>query len=256
MTTKTICITGASSGFGEACARRYAKENSSDIELVLIGRRKERLTALADELAHVKSIVYPLDVRDNDQILKLANFFKENQQHVDILINNAGLALGTEPAHKTNVEDWDTMIDTNIRGLAHMTHALLPMMIEKNSGHIINIGSIAGSWPYPGGNAYCASKAFVEQFSRGLRADLLGTNIRVSNIAPGFSETEFSIVRMKGDKDKADALYEGTQPLTGEDVADIIYFTTQLAPHININSLEVMPTCQAWGPLKISKENG
>lgn len=250
--TKTLCITGASSGFGEACARTFAERD--DVILVLIGRREERLTALAEQLAPTPCHVFALDVRDADAVAQLINTLAEKDIHIDVLINNAGLALGTAPAHKTDWNDWETMIDTNIKGLARMTHALLPGMVERDNGHIVNMGSIAGSWPYPGGNAYCATKAFVEQFSRCLRADVVGSHVRVTNIAPGLAETEFSVVRMKGDQSKADAIYKDTQPLTAKDIADIIYWTVQLPQHVNINHLEVMPTCQAWGALQIDKD--
>ncbi|VUD53353.1 NADP-dependent 3-hydroxy acid dehydrogenase YdfG [Thalassocella blandensis] len=247
---EVICITGATSGFGLACARKFANDN--DVELLLIGRREERLQQLVQSLPG-KVQTFSFDVRNAEAIDQFARTLTDSNTQVDVLINNAGLALGTEPADQASLEDWNTMVDTNIKGLMHMTHALLPQMVDRNKGHIINLGSIAGSWPYPGGNAYCATKAFVEQFSRCLRADLLGKHIRVSNIAPGLAETEFSLVRMKGDKAKADALYNDTQALTPEDIAEIIYWTVKLPAHININHLEVMPTCQAWGPLNIDK---
>lgn len=253
---EVICITGATSGFGLACARKFASENSvkDNLELILIGRREERLQSLQRELSEQCKIrIITLDVRDAEAIDTFAKYLSDNHIDVDILINNAGLALGTEPANLANLKDWDNMVDTNIKGLIHMTHALLPRMVARDRGHIVNIGSIAGSWPYPGGNTYCATKAFVEQFTRCLRADILGKHIRVSNIAPGLSETEFSLVRMKGDKEKADGIYDDTQPLRPEDIADIIYWTVKLPAHININAIEVMPTCQAWGPLKIDK---
>lgn len=249
--TQTVCITGASSGFGEACAHRFAQ---SGRPLILAARNLERLEMLADEIKG-RSPVYvaALDVTDPDSIHTFfANLPKEFQQ-IHTLINNAGLALGIEPAHAAELQDWETMIDTNCKGLVRITRKVLPGMVERNSGHIINIGSIAGNWPYPGGNVYCATKAFVQQFSRALRADLLGRQIRVTNLEPGMAETNFSNVRMKGDNQKADAVYQGTKPLVAADIAEIIHWITSVPPHVNINSLEVMPICQAWGPLAVDR---
>lgn len=250
--TQIVFITGASSGFGAACARRFAQ---SGWPLILAARNLNKLKILADELKD-RSPVYvaALDVTDQDSI---DSFFAElpaDFSRIHTLINNAGLALGIEPAHAADLRDWETMIDTNCKGVARITRKVLPGMVERNSGHIINLGSIAGSWPYPGGNVYCATKAFVQQFSRTLRADLLGRRIRVTNIEPGMAETNFSNVRMKGDNKKADAVYQGTRPLVAEDIAEIIHWVASLPPHININSLEVMPVCQAWGPLTINRE--
>jgi 3-hydroxy acid dehydrogenase/malonic semialdehyde reductase len=175
-------------------------------------------------------------------------------QNIDILLNNAGLALGLGPAHETDLDEWEKMVDTNIKGLLYMTRQILPAMVARGAGHIINLGSIAGSWPYPGGNTYGATKAFVQQFSRNLRADLLGTGIRVTNIEPGLAESEFSIVRFGGDAEKAAKVYEGTQPLTPVDIAEIIYWTASRPAHVNINSVEVMPVCQTWGNFAISRK--
>ena len=175
------------------------------------------------------------------------------ERRVDLLINNAGLALGLSPAHKADFSDWETMIETNILALARMTRSILPMMVENKNGHIINLGSIAGSYAYPGASVYGATKAFVEQFSLNLRADLGGTGIRVTNIEPGLSYTEFSKVRFHGDAAKADALYQGVEPLLAEDIAESIYWCASLPKHVNINRLEIMPTCQAFGPLAIHK---
>ncbi|MEW8237651.1 MAG: SDR family NAD(P)-dependent oxidoreductase, partial [Candidatus Thiodiazotropha taylori] len=166
------------------------------------------------------------------------------------------LALGLQPAHEADLQDWQTMVDTNIKGLMHMTRLILPGMVQRRRGHIINIGSVAASWPYPGGNAYGATKAFVQQFSRGLKADLVGTPLRVTNIEPGLAETEFSLVRMKGDAQQAADVYQGTQPLTGPDIAEIVYWVTALPPHVNINALEVMPVCQAWSPFAVDRTLG
>jgi 3-hydroxy acid dehydrogenase/malonic semialdehyde reductase len=173
---------------------------------------------------------------------------------VDVLVNNAGLALGLEPAQAADLDDWETMVDTNIKGLMYCTRAILPGMVERKRGHVVNVGSIAGAWPYPGGNAYGATKAFVAQFSRNLRADLLGKNIRVTDVEPGLAETEFSVVRFKGDQERADKVYTGTQPLTGVDIAEIVHWVVSLPAHVNVNSVEVMPTGQAWGPLAIHRD--
>ena len=250
---KTILITGASSGFGEACARKFS---NPDYSLVLVARNINKLTQLATELGENCSVyVAKLDVTDAKAIGHFFSELPQKHQYIDILVNNAGLALGLEPAHKASINDWEKMVDTNIKGLIQVTRQVLPRMVAKNSGHIINIGSIAGTWPYPGGNVYGATKSFVQQFSRSLRADLLGTQIRVTNIDPGMAETNFSNVRMKGDENKAKKVYEGTKPLTASDIADIIYWTTSVPAHVNINTVEVMPTCQAWGPLSVDRSN-
>lgn len=249
-----VLVTGASSGFGEACARRYAEAGHP---LVLAARRLERLEALKSELsANVPVHVAALDVRDRDALPGFVAGLPADFRAPGILVNNAGLALGTEPAHEVDTGDWDRMIETNVTGLVHLTHAVLAGMVERNHGHIVNIGSIAGNWPYPGGNVYGATKAFVAQFSRGLRADLLGTRIRVTNIEPGLAETEFSLVRYKGDRDKAGKVYQGTEPLTAADVADVVFWTTSVPAHVNINAVEIMPTCQAWGPLAVDRARG
>lgn len=246
-------ITGASSGFGESCARRFAKEGWN---LILAARRENKLNNLKKELGNkTKVCTLSLDIRDFQAIEKAIQKIPEDFQAIDVLINNAGLALGLEPAHQANLNDWETMIDTNIKGLIYCTRIILPEMVRRNRGHIINIGSIAGNWPYPGGNVYGATKAFVQQFSRNLRADLIGTQIRITNIDPGLAETEFSTVRFKGNKEKAAKLYQGTAPLTGEDIAEIVHWVTSLPPHVNINSVEVMPTCQAWGALSVSRKD-
>jgi len=177
----------------------------------------------------------------------------EGFREVDILVNNAGLALGLEPAHETSLDDWDAMIDTNIKGLAYCTRFILPGMVARNRGHIVNIGSTAGAWPYPGGNVYGGTKAFVEQFSRNLRADLLGTRVRVTCLAPGMAETDFSLVRFKGDAEKAAKVYAGTDPLTADDVAGIVGWVAGLPSHVNVNTLEVMSIDQTWGPFAVNR---
>ncbi|MEW8324707.1 MAG: SDR family oxidoreductase [Candidatus Thiodiazotropha taylori] len=251
---KRVLITGASSGFGEACARRFSEAGD---DLVLCARRMDRLQALNDELSgNSEVVIQTLDVTDSQAVEGFLEALPEASREIDVLVNNAGLALGLQPAHEADLQDWQTMVDTNIKGLMHMTRLILPGMVQRRRGHIINIGSVAGSWPYPGGNAYGATKAFVQQFSRGLKADLVGTPLRVTNIEPGLAETEFSLVRMKGDAQQAADVYQGTQPLTGPDIAEIVYWVTALPPHVNINALEVMPVCQAWSPFAVDRTLG
>jgi NADP-dependent 3-hydroxy acid dehydrogenase YdfG len=251
--TKVVLITGASSGFGEATAKKFAKDGCS---LILAARRTEKLTALAQELAG-QCPVYTasLDVTDAESVDRFFAELPTAFSDIDVLVNNAGLALGLEPAHLVDIADWETMVNTNITGLLRVTRQVLPTMVAKNTGHIINIGSIAGSWPYPGGNTYGATKSFVQHFSRSLRADLLGKNIRVTNIEPGMADTNFSTVRFKGDDEKAKQVYEGTAPLTADNIADIIHWVNAVPAHVNINTLEVMPVCQAWGAIAVSREN-
>lgn len=247
---KTILITGASAGFGEACARKY---KGSGNRLILVARRLERLETLQRELTDTETYLLQMDVRDRKSVGDTLTRLPERFQQVDILINNAGLALGLEPANEADLDKWETMVDTNIKGLIYCTRQILPGMVKRGRGHIVNIGSVAGSTPYPGANVYGATKAFVKQFSNNLRSDLLGTPIRVTNIEPGLAETEFSLVRFDGDSERAAEVYKGTQPLTGYDIAEIIYWVTSLPSHININRLEVMPVCQAWGPFAIHR---
>lgn len=242
----TILITGATSGFGAACARRFAQ---GGWQLILTGRRRDRLEQLHDELGSVVVQTLAFDVRDREAVVSaLASL------EVDVLLNNAGLALGLEPAWEVDHDDWETMVDTNVKGVMYCTRAVLPGMVARNRGHVVNIGSTAGSWPYPGGNVYGATKAFVEQFSRNLRADLLGTRVRVTHLAPGMAQTEFSNVRFKGDDARADRVYTGAEPLRAEDIAEIIYFVVNLAGHVNINALEVMSIDQAWGHLAVHRQ--
>lgn len=236
-----VFVTGATSGFGEAIARRFKKEGH---KVIASGRRVDRLEKLSKEL----DIDYEvLDVTDRQSVFDL--FAK--CQDLDVLVNNAGLALGLEPAYETDIEDWEKMVDTNIKGVMYCTRAVLPSMVKRNIGHIINIGSVAGSWPYPGGNVYGSSKAFVQQFSRNLRNDLFGTKVRCTNIEPGMADTEFSSVRFKGDKSKADKVYEGTKPLTAEDIAEAVYWCATLPEHVNINSIELMSVYQSWNSFRI-----
>ncbi len=248
---KTILITGATAGFGEACSRLFAREGW---KMILTGRRTERLEKLAEELGgEIHTIVQ--DVRDRKGVERDLAALPEGFRDIDVLVNNAGLALGLGPAHEADLEQWEQMVDTNIKGLMYCTRFILPGMIERNRGHIINLGSVAGNWPYPGGNVYGATKAFVKQFSHNLRADVLGSAVRVSNIEPGLAETEFSVVRFSGDEHKASKFYEGTESLTAEDIANIIHWTVMQPPHVNINRVEVMPVCQSCGPFNIHRDN-
>ncbi len=248
--TKTVLITGASSGFGAGIARRFAEAGCS---LVLAARRAEKLAEVAAELASVPVHSVVLDVRDRGAVFEALSNLPEAFRNIDVLVNNAGLALGLEPAHQADLDDWEVMVDTNIKGLMYVTRCLLPGMVERNRGQIINIGSVAGNWPYPGGNAYGASKAFVKQFTNNLRADLSGSAIRVTNIEPGLAETEFSVVRFKGDEERAGEVYQDTRPLDAKDLGEIVFWVADQPPHVNINSMEVMPTCQSWGPFKVHK---
>jgi len=248
---KTIVITGATSGFGRACAELFA---AGGWQLVICGRREERLRELAQQLSAVPVHCACFDVRQLAEVKNMVAGLPENFRAVDVLVNNAGLALGLDPVQSAELGDWEVMIDTNIKGLLYMTRLLLPGMVERKRGHIINIGSIAGTWPYPGGNAYGATKAFVGQFSNNLRCDLHGTGVRVTNIEPGLAETEFSMVRFGGDKGKADAVYAGIQSLTAVDIAEIIHWVACRPAHVNINRVEVMPVCQSWSPFAIDRQ--
>ncbi len=244
---RIVLITGASAGFGRAAAKRFVALGD---RVVACARRNDRIQELRKELGADNVYAMPLDVTDSQQIQTLLSTLPEEWRAIDILINNAGLALGAKPAQTALLSDWETMIDTNIKGLVTLTRHILPGMVERNKGHIINIGSIAGDYPYPGGNVYGATKAFVKQFSLNLIADLVETPIRVTNIEPGAAETEFSIVRFHGDKEKADSVYDGMQPLTADDIAECIVWATQQPAHVNINRIEVMPTNQAAAGLK------
>ena len=250
---KVAFITGATSGFGRATARRFAQAGWS---LVLSGRRLERLQALQDELASQVAVhIAALDVRDAQAVQQMVAALPEGFQRIHSLINNAGLALAPEPAQNVALQDWHTMIDTNITGLVNVTHAVLPKLLETGQGaSIVNIGSVAGEWPYPGGHVYGASKAFVKQFSFNLRCDLIATGVRVTDIAPGMAETEFTPLRTKGNQAASDALYGSTTPLTAEDIAEQIFYVCTLPDHININRLEIMPSRQAWSPFAIDRD--
>jgi 3-hydroxy acid dehydrogenase/malonic semialdehyde reductase len=249
LSQETVFITGASAGFGEAVARRFAAQGA---RLILAARRVERLESLKAELkAPVHAI--GLDVRDNKAVEAAIAWLPKEFSNVTILVNNAGLALGLEPAHKTEMSDWETMVDTNIKGLMYVTRAVMPGMVERNKGHVINIGSVAGLYPYPGGNVYGGTKAFVRQFTLNLKADMLGTNLRATCIDPGMAETEFSLVRFKGDPQKAGKVYEGLKPLTAEDIAECIYWSATLPAHVNINAIEIMPVQQAYNHFAVDR---
>lgn len=251
--TNVAFITGATSGFGRAAARRFAREGWA---LVLTGRRFERLEELASELKdQVPVHIAALDVRDAAAVQAVVDGLPPAFRGVAALVNNAGLALAPEPAPQVALADWHTMIDTNVTGLVNVTHAILPLLIETGAGaSIINIGSVAGEWPYPGSHVYGATKAFVKQFSLNLRCDLLKTGVRVTDIAPGAAETEFTLVRTRGNEAAAAAVYRGTTPLTAEDIADQIVYVATLPPHININRLEIMAQRQAWSPFAVDRD--
>jgi 3-hydroxy acid dehydrogenase/malonic semialdehyde reductase len=247
---QTVLVTGATAGFGEAIARRMVKDG---YRVIATGRRLDRLEALKAELGDAL-LPFQLDVSDTTAVAALPGSLPEGWREVDILVNNAGLALGLSPAYQADLAEWDTMVATNVTGLIHVTHALLPAMVERNRGLVINLGSIAGDYPYPGGHVYGATKAFVLQFSLNLKSDLVGTNVRVSNIEPGLcGGTEFSQVRFHGDADKAAKVYEGTKPLTSENIAETVAWIAGLPPHMNVNRIELMPTCQAIGPFNIKR---
>jgi sulfoacetaldehyde reductase len=250
----TAFITGATSGFGRATAHRFA---AAGWKVVASGRRTERLTELQDTLTQTGAQIHTmtLDVRDAEAVKEAISGLPSAFASIDCLVNNAGLALSPNPAQKTALEDWHTMIDTNITGLVNVTHALLPTLIASGRGaSIVNLGSVAGHWPYPGGHVYGATKAFVEQFGYNLRCDLLGTGVRVTDIAPGLSETEFTLVRTRGDQAASDKLYAGTEPLQPEDIAEQIFHVATLPEHININRMEIMATRQAWSPFAIDRD--
>lgn len=245
-----IFITGASAGFGEAISRKFVKEGHKVLGLA---RREEKLQKIQNELGKNFHFI-ACDANDIEKIKVALEKLPKEFQEIDVLINNAGLALGLDPAQKANIKDWEIMINTNILALVKLTHFILPKMVSRGKGHIINIGSIAGTYPYPGGNIYGSTKAFVKQFSLNLRAELYDQNIRVSNIEPGLcGGSEFSIVRFGGDKNRADKVYENTKPLMPEDIAEAVYWCASLPSHMNINRMEIMPTTQAPAALNVAK---
>jgi 3-hydroxy acid dehydrogenase / malonic semialdehyde reductase len=247
-----ILVTGASSGFGRAIAQRFSADGA---RIIAAGRRTERLHALAAELGPDRVLPLTLDVRDRAAVTRAVADLPGDWAAIDVCVNNAGLALGLAGAQAAELDDWDAMVDTNIKGLMYVTRAVLPGMVARNAGHIINIGSTAGEYAYPGGNVYGASKAFVRHFSLNLRADLWGTKLRVTDIEPGLvGGTEFSNVRFHGDDAKAAGIYAGAEALTPEDVAESVHWVANLPARVNINTLQMMPVCQAFGPLRIHKE--
>ena len=241
---KTIMITGATAGFGRATARRFAKNGYN---VIITGRRKERLDELEKELAEYNIEVNSLnfDVRKRFEVADIISELPAKWKNIDILVNNAGLAAGLSHVNDADIEDWDRMIDTNVKGLLYVTRAVVPLMVERGSGHIFNISSIAGTDVYENGNVYCATKSAVNTLSKAMRIDLLKHNIKVTNIAPGLAETEFSLVRFKGDKERAKGVYNGVEPLTGDDIAEVIYYCATLPPHVCINDLSITPLQQA-----------
>jgi 3-hydroxy acid dehydrogenase/malonic semialdehyde reductase len=243
-------VTGATSGFGLATAEAFARAGA---RVVATGRRRDRLDALA--AAHPGKVhAAALDLQDRPAIEPFVRDLPAGFSEIDVLVNNAGLALGLEPAQRASLEQWDTMIETNCRALVALTRAVLPGMVSRNRGHVVAVGSVAGEYPYPGGNVYGATKAFVRQFMKNLKADLLGTAVRVTNVAPGMAgDTEFSLVRFGGDAQRAAKVYEGVTPLRPEDVAEAILWAVTLPPHVNVNTIELMPVQQGFSPFAISR---
>lgn len=246
MKGKTIFITGATSGIGEGCARKFAAMGSN---LILNGRNTEKLENLKKELTAqgVEVLTLPFDVRDRKAMQQAVDSLQGQWKHVDVLINNAGLVIGMDKEHEGSLDEWDIVIDTNIKALLAMTRLIVPGMVERGCGHVINIGSIAGDAAYAGGSVYCATKAAVKALSDGLRIDLVDTPVRVTNIKPGMVETNFSVIRFRGDQDKADAVYKGIRPLTGDDIADVAYYAASAPAHVQIAEVLVMPSYQATG---------
>jgi 3-hydroxy acid dehydrogenase/malonic semialdehyde reductase len=249
--TMIIFVTGATAGFGAAIARRFAADGH---RIVVSGRRHERLNALAEELGRDRVHPLILDVRDRQAVEASVAGIPDDFKDIDLLVNNAGLALGLEAAHTANLDDWEAMVDTNVKGVMYVTRTVLPGMVTRNRGHVINLGSAAATYPYPGGNVYGATKAFVRQFSLNLRADLLGTRVRVTDVEPGLvGGTEFSAVRFRGDAGKATSPYDGADALTPDDVAETVHWVATLPTRVNVNTIELMPVSQAFGPLAVHR---
>ena len=251
MAARTAFVTGATSGFGAATTRRLL---GAGWQVVATGRRADRLAALAGDGGADRLHVAAFDIRDDEAQAAAIAALPDGFRGIDLLVNNAGLARGTAPAQRASLADWQEMIDTNVRALATLTHALLPRLVERR-GAIVNVSSTASTWPYPGGNVYGGTKAFVSQFSLGLRSDLHGTGVRVTSLEPGMAETEFTLVRTHGDQAASDALYAGARPMTADDIADAILWIASLPPHVNINRLEMMPTSQSWSPFQVARED-
>ncbi len=246
MENKIVLVTGATSGIGESCAKKFAK-NGYDV--IITGRRQNKLNVLKVELENIGANVLAIqfDVRERSAVKKAIEYINEKWSHIDVLINNAGLALGLDSEYEGDFEDWDTMIDTNIKGLLNMTRFVVPNMISRNSGHIINIGSVAGDAAYAKGNVYCATKSAVKTLTDGLRIDVAESNVRVTNIKPGIVETNFSNVRFHGDDKRAAGVYKGVKPLTGDDIADVVFYAASAPAHVQIAEVLVLATHQANG---------
>jgi len=245
-----VFITGATAGFGAATARRFVKEGA---KVILTGRREDRLAALKDELGdNAHTIAF--DIQDQDAVAAAVAGLPDDFKNITVLVNNAGLAMGLSGAQDAKLSDWNTMIETNIKGLVACTHAILPSMVARDRGHVVNLGSVAGTYPYPGGNVYGATKAFVHQFSLNLRADLVGKNVRVTSVEPGMAESEFSVVRFEGDAGKAADVYKGMKPMTPDDIAETIYWVTSVPAHVNVNTIEMMATMQAFNAFAVYRE--
>lgn len=249
--SKVALITGTTSGIGQATAQKFVSEGW---KVVGTGRREDRLGKMSEDLGSDKFLPLNFDIRETHHIDEMLNSIPEPFKEIDLLVNNAGLALGTAPAQSSKLEQWQQMIDTNINGLVSLTYKVLPRLIEKK-GAIINIGSVAGTYPYPGGNVYGGTKAFVNQFSLGLRSDLHGTGVRVTCFEPGMTETEFTLVRTDGDKKASDKLYEKAKPLTGKDLADSIFWIATMPSHMNVNLIEIMTINQSFGPFQVYRDN-
>ena len=245
---KTVLISGASAGIGAACVSLFAQKGA---KIIALARRPEKLRDLIAESGSGHILPLIVDVTDRKAVQKTLQDLPDPFSQIDILINNAGLAVGMGPAQEAHLDDWEKMVDTNIKGVLNLTNAILPGMAKRKHGHIINMGSVAATYPYPGGHVYGATKAFIRQFSLNLRADLLGTSVRITNIEPGMVETEFSVVRFDGDEDKARSLYANMNPLTATDIAESVLWAASQPSHVNINNIEIMPTNQAFGAFPV-----
>lgn len=252
MEKKIVMVTGATSGIGEACAKKFAQ---GGYNVIITGRRKEKLDALKKELEGMGAEVLAMqfDVREREAAKKAVEFLKDKWAKIDVLINNAGLALGLDKEYEGDFDDWDTMIDTNIKGLLNMTRFVVPAMVERNEGHIINIGSVAGDAAYANGNVYCATKAAVKTITDGLRIDVAESNVRVTNLKPGLVQTNFSNVRFHGDDARADNVYKGVKPLTGDDIADVAFYAASAPAHVQIAEVLILATHQANGSVIVRK---